>query len=92
MDAAEGEGPAPPPRHEAALGYARDPGVVEDQLKVARLPHPAGAAFGGAHGHEYGKDRARGPEVAVELSRGDVLYFLAGMWHRVKTRSGCCRK
>ncbi|KAL7548600.1 hypothetical protein ACHAWF_011872 [Thalassiosira exigua] len=69
----------------------RDPTLVENQLKAARLACLAGNAsaangtFDGAYGFEYGDDNAYGPEETVTLRPGDVLYFPAGMWHRVET-------
>ena len=60
--------------------YARIPGIVKDQLKAARLLRPTREAFGGAYGNDYANENARGPEAAVDLSRGDVFYFPAGMW------------
>ena len=82
MDAAEGR--IRHPLSAATSHYARIPGIVKDQLKAARLLRPTGEAFGGAYGDEYANDNARGPEAAVKLSRGDVLYFSAEMWSCVK--------
>jgi hypothetical protein len=58
-------------------------GVVEDQLKAARLLCPSSSST--TYGFEYNNSNAYGPEQTVTLYPGDVLYFPAGMWHKVET-------
>jgi hypothetical protein len=73
--------------------YARDASVVENQLKVARLSclgskiddDSNGASFHGRYGFDYDDNNAYGPEQTITLHTGDVLYFPAGMWHKVET-------
>ena len=59
--------------------YARQPGIVESQLKAAHIFDP-NFEFGFP---QPGKT-AKGPQVDVVLQPGDVLYFPAGMWHKVE--------
>ena len=72
--------------------YARDASVVENQLKVARLSCSGcrnsdddDVNFHGQYGYEYNDNNAFGPEQTITLHTGDVLYFPAGMWHKVET-------
>ena len=73
--------------------YARDASVVENQLKVARLSclgsksddASIGAPFQGRYGFDYDDNNAYGPEQTITIHMGDVLYFPAGMWHKVET-------
>ena len=69
--------------------FVRDVGVVEDQLKASRLSCPSSeknsSCYSGEYGFEYNDSNAYGPEQTVTLHPGDVLYFPAGMWHRVET-------
>jgi hypothetical protein len=75
--------------------FVRDVGVVEDQLKAARLLcHPSSSSSTSSscytknsseYGFEYNNSNAYGPEQTVTLYPGDVLYFPAGMWHKVET-------
>jgi hypothetical protein len=73
-------------------------GVVENQLKAARMCRPSGGGggddstststshhFEGGYGFEYSENNAHGPEFAITMRPGDVLYFPAGMWHKVET-------
>jgi len=54
--------------------------VIENQLKAARLSNP---------NFQFGKQdietNAFGDEVEILMHAGDVLYFPAGMWHKVET-------
>ena len=60
--------------------YRSSADVVENQIKAARLSNPD---------YQFGKqdlnDNAFGDEIEVIMNAGDVLYFPAGMWHRVET-------
>ena len=85
-------GRVPSPLRATTPHYAREAGVVENQLKVARMSCGGGGGAGagaggydGPHGFECGEDNAHGPEQAVTLHPGDVLYFPSGMWHTVET-------
>lgn len=69
--------------------FVRDVGVVEDQLKALRLSCPSSEkkslCYSSEYGFEYNDSNAYGPEQTVTLHPGDVLYFPAGMWHKVET-------
>ena len=78
--------------------FARVDGVVENQLKAARMCRPSEGGgdddstptstsphFEGGYGFEYSENNAHGPEFTITMRPGDVLYFPAGMWHRVET-------
>ena len=59
--------------------HYRSPESVEGQLKAARLSNP---------GFEFGQpdnSNSFGEEKVVIMNPGDVLYFPAGMWHKVET-------
>lgn len=55
------------------------PDTVESQLKAAHLSHPS-FQFGTPD-----STNSVGPTETVTLTPGDMLYFPAGMWHRVET-------
>jgi hypothetical protein len=69
-------GPVPHPLRGCTPHY-RSPEAVEPQLKAARLVDPDFE-----FGHPAGGDDD--PEQVVTMHPGDVLYFPAGMWHRVE--------
>lgn len=54
--------------------------VIENQIKAARLSNPD---------FQFGKQdlesNAFGEEIEIIMDAGDVLYFPAGMWHKVET-------
>lgn len=54
--------------------------MIENQIKIARLSNPD---------YQFGKQNlptnAFGNEVEIIMDAGDVLYFPAGMWHKVET-------
>ncbi len=54
--------------------------VIENQLKASRLSNPKFA-----YGKQDVEHNAFGDEVEIVMNAGDVLYFPAGMWHRVET-------
>ena len=60
--------------------YRSSPDVIENQIKAARLSNPD---------YQFGKQdldsNAFGDEIDVVMDAGDVLYFPAGMWHKVET-------
>jgi len=58
--------------------YRTPQDVIENQLKAARLSNPH-IQF------EMKQENGFGHEVEVILRPGDVLYFPAGMWHKVET-------
>jgi len=58
--------------------YCTPGDIIENQLKAARLSDE-GIRF------EAKQENGFGGEVEVVLRPGDVLYFPAGMWHKVET-------
>jgi hypothetical protein len=60
--------------------YRSSEDVIENQIKAARLSNPS---------FQFGKQdlesNAFGDEVEIIMNAGDILYFPAGMWHKVKT-------
>lgn len=60
--------------------YRSSPDVIENQIKAARLSNP---------NYQFGKQdldsNAFGDETEIVMDAGDVLYFPAGMWHKVET-------
>uniref|UniRef100_A0A7S4EQQ4 JmjC domain-containing protein n=1 Tax=Pseudo-nitzschia australis TaxID=44445 RepID=A0A7S4EQQ4_9STRA len=60
--------------------YRSSADVIENQIKAARLSNP---------GYQFGKQdldsNAFGTEADIIMDVGDVLYFPAGMWHKVET-------
>lgn len=59
--------------------YRSPPDVIENQIKAARLSNPD---------YEYGMildSNSFGDEVEIIMEPGDILYFPAGMWHKVET-------
>jgi hypothetical protein len=60
--------------------YRSSADVIENQIKAARLSNPD---------YQFGKQdldsNAFGDEIDIIMDSGDVLYFPAGMWHRVET-------
>ncbi|MGK3733386.1 MAG: hypothetical protein ACI90V_000222 [Bacillariaceae sp.] len=60
--------------------YRSSSDVIENQIKAARLSNPD---------YQFGKQdldsNAFGNEVEIIMDAGDVLYFPAGMWHKVET-------
>ncbi len=60
--------------------YKSSDDVIENQIKVARLSNPD---------YQFGKQdlesNAFGNEVKIIMNAGDILYFPAGMWHKVET-------
>ena len=60
--------------------YRSTDDVIENQIKAARLSNPD---------FQFGKQdlesNAFGEEVEIIMDAGDVLYFPAGMWHKVET-------
>ena len=60
--------------------YRSSSDVIENQIKAARLSNPE---------YQFGKQdldsNAFGDEIDVVMNAGDVLYFPAGMWHKVET-------
>ncbi len=60
--------------------YRSSSDVIENQIKAARLSNP---------NYQFGKQdldsNAFGNEVEIVMDAGDVLYFPAGMWHKVET-------
>jgi len=60
--------------------YRSSDDVIENQIKIARLSNPD---------FQFGKQdldsNAFGEEVEIIMDAGDVLYFPAGMWHKVET-------
>ncbi len=54
--------------------------MIENQIKAARLSNPD---------YQFGKQdldsNAFGHETEIVMDAGDVLYFPAGMWHKVET-------
>lgn len=60
--------------------YRSSEDVIENQIKAARLSNPS---------FHFGKQdlecNAFGNEVEIIMDAGDVLYFPAGMWHKVET-------
>lgn len=59
--------------------YRSTPDVIENQIKAARLSN---------HDYEYGMildSNSFGDEVEIIMEPGDILYFPAGMWHKVET-------
>ena len=60
--------------------YKSSEDVIENQIKAARLSNPD---------FQFGKQNlesnAFGDEVEIIMNAGDVLYFPAGMWHKVET-------
>jgi uncharacterized cupin superfamily protein len=75
------KGPVPHPLRGCTPHY-RSPEAVEPQLKAARLVDPDfefGYPTGGGGGGDADEE-----EQVVTLRPGDVLYFPAGMWHKVE--------
>ena len=60
--------------------YRSSPDVIENQIKAARLSNPD---------YQFGRQdlnsNAFGDEVDIIMDAGDVLYFPAGMWHKVSS-------
>lgn len=60
--------------------YRSSPDVIENQIKAARLSNPD---------YQFGmqelETNAFGDEVEIVMGAGDILYFPAGMWHKVET-------
>lgn len=60
--------------------YKSSADVIENQIKAARLSNPS---------FQFGKQdlesNAFGDEVEIIMDAGDILYFPAGMWHKVET-------
>ena len=60
--------------------YKSSADVIENQIKAARLSNPD---------YRFGKqdldNNAFGDEIDILMDAGDVLYFPAGMWHKVET-------
>mmetsp|Transcript_16277 Transcript_16277/g.40836 ORF Transcript_16277/g.40836 Transcript_16277/m.40836 type:complete len:320 (+) Transcript_16277:1928-2887(+) len=60
--------------------YRSSPDIIESQIKAARLSNPD---------YQFGEQdldsNAFGDEIDVVMDAGDVLYFPAGMWHKVET-------
>lgn len=59
--------------------YRSSTDVIENQIKAARLSNPD---------YDYGMildSNSFGDEVEIIMEPGDVLYFPAGMWHKVET-------
>lgn len=60
--------------------YKSSSDVIENQIKAARLSNPD---------YQFGKqdldNNAFGDEIDIIMDAGDVLYFPAGMWHKVET-------
>jgi len=60
--------------------YRSSPDVIENQIKAARLSNPD---------YQFGQQdlesNAFGSEGEIIMDAGDVLYFPAGMWHKVET-------
>jgi hypothetical protein len=60
--------------------YKSSADVIENQIKAARLSNPD---------YQFGKqdldNNAFGDEIDIIMDAGDVLYFPAGMWHKVET-------
>lgn len=59
--------------------YLSAPDVIENQIKAARLSNPE---------YKFGMildSNSYGNEVEIVMDPGDVLYFPAGMWHKVET-------
>ena len=54
--------------------------VIENQLKTSRLSN---SKF--VYGKQDEMENAFGDEVEIIMNAGDVLYFPAGMWHKVET-------
>lgn len=54
--------------------------MIENQIKAARLSNPD---------YQFGKQdldsNAFGNETEIVMDAGDILYFPAGMWHKVET-------
>ena len=54
--------------------------MIENQIKAARLSNPD---------YQFGRQdlnsNAFGDEVDIIMDAGDVLYFPAGMWHKVSS-------
>ena len=60
--------------------YRSSSDVIENQIKAARLSNPD---------YQFGKQdldsNAFGDETEIVMDAGDILYFPAGMWHKVET-------
>jgi hypothetical protein len=54
--------------------------VIENQIKSARLSNPDFQ-----FGQQDLESNAFGDEIEIIMDAGDVLYFPAGMWHKVET-------
>jgi hypothetical protein len=76
----------------ACTPHYKAPDVVENQLKAAHLSNPEflferpTLAASANHDHDSPKNshNAIGPPDTATLHPGDVLYFPAGMWHKIE--------
>ena len=69
----------------ACTPHYASPETVESQLKAAHLGQQPTKDQRLVFGYPQTNVNARGPTQRVTLTPGDVLYFPAGMWHRVET-------
>lgn len=60
--------------------YKSSEDVIENQIKSARLSNPSFQ-----FGQQDLESNSFGEEVEVIMDAGDILYFPAGMWHKVET-------